>query len=192
MKAYYELSYVDSFGNGEYKYFYCTEEQIKDEAKKLFEEQLQFAVDEVKVKGCGVREKPFEFFNDCRGYIVKEVGFVLSHDINWKLLDINPDNKNVKNIYVLINRSHFTTSQYLGVYSNLKEAKKQLKQQLKKPNEIAKYDEDDEKLPNGICIKTDDGYMCSYFYWSKTSYEYDEWDIESNTNILTKKEIRKI
>ncbi len=192
MRAYYELSYVDSFGNGGYQYFYCTEEQIKAKAKELYESELKFAVDKDKAKECGVRKLPFELFDNCCGYIVKDVGFILSHNINWKLLDISPNSKNIRNIYLLSNQCHWATNEYLGVYTNLKEAKEQLKLQLKKPNELAKVDEDGKRLPNGVCKKTDFGYTCSYFYWSKTSYEYDEWDIESNTNVLIKKEINKI
>lgn len=193
MKAYYELSYIDSFGHGTYEYFYCTEEQIKQKAKELFEKEIEYAVDEEKAKESGMRNKPFEFDNDdCKGYIVKEVGFILSHDINWKLLDIDTNNRNVRNIYILTNQGHWATSEYLGVYTNLKEAKKQLKLKLDKPNELATTGEDDERLPNGICKKTDFGYSCSYYYWAKTSYEYDEWDIQANTNILTKKDIIKL
>lgn len=192
MKAYYELSYVDTFGHGSYQYFYCSEDQIKTEAKSLFDKEVKLAVSEDKVHECGMAKKAFEFdAENCKGYVVKGVGFVLPHHIDWKKLPFDPLNKNIKNIYILESQCHFMTSTYIGVYSNLKEAKKQMKQQLQKPSEIAKTDWDDKKLPNGIIKKTEYGYVCSYFYWEKTSYEYDEYDIAAISNILTVRKIAK-
>lgn len=192
MKAYYELSYIDDFGNGIYEYFYCSEEQIKEKAKDLFDKEFIHVISEDKIKDA-TSSKTYDFDNElCKGYITKDVGYVLAHYIDWKKLDIDTNKKRVKNIYLLSNQCHWATSQYLGIYTNLKEAKKQLKLKLEKPSELAKEDDDGNKLPNGICKKTDSGFVCSYFYWIKTSYEYDEWDIKANTNILTKKEITKL
>lgn len=189
MEAYYELSYVDEFGNGTYEYFYCTEKQIKEKAKCLFDKEVIFAVDEKGLEECGMAKEPFEFDDNCKGYIVKEIGFTLPHHINWKKLPFDEKNKKIKNIYVLLSQCHHMTSDYISVFSNLKEAKEQMKLQLEKPNELAKEDEDGKKLPNGIIKKTEYGYVCSYFYWSKTSYEYDEWDIEATSNTLTVKKV---
>ena len=193
MKAYYELSYVDVFGHGNYEYFYCTEEQIKVKAKALFDKEIVNVATEEQLKECGMSKKTFEFDNDkCKGYIVKEAGFVLPHHINWKKLPFDPLNKNIKNVYVLQSQCHYMTISYLDVYSNLQEAKKQMKAHLKEPSEIAKENEDGTKLPNGIVKKTEHGYICGYFYWEKTSYEYDEWDITSISNTLTVKKIKKV
>lgn len=191
-KAYYQLSYLDDFGSGSYEYFYCTEEQIKIKAKELFVSEIEFMISSDRLEDA-TSEKCYEFDeSDCKGYITKDVGFVLAHHIKWEKLDINSDNKRVKNIYMLSSISHWVVSDFLGIYTNLKEAKKQLKLKLEKPSELALEDDDGEKLPNGKCLKTDSGYACSYFYWSKTSYEYDEYDIERNTNILQKKTIVRL
>lgn len=157
----------------------------------MFEQELPLAVNEEALSADGRgNNKPFEFsIEECKGYVFKDVGFVLSHKIDWKLLDIDYKQK-IKNVWVLSNISDWT-EEHLGTYTNLKEAKRQLKLQLTKPHEIAIKDEDNKKLPNGICKKTDFGYSCSYFYWRKTSYEYDEWDISSNTNILRKKDVNR-
>lgn len=187
---FYELSYVDDFGNGSHDYFYCTEAEIKQKARSLFDKEVLFAVNEEGLKECGMAKKSFDFDDkNCKGYIVKEVGFTLPHHVDWKKLPFDSKNKNIKKIYVLKSQCHHMTSSYLDVYSNLLEAKKQMKLHLTKPSEIVKEDEDGRKLPNGIIKKTEHGYICSYFYWSKTSYEYDEWDIEAVSNTLTVKKI---
>jgi len=192
MKAYYELSYIDVFGNGNYDYFHCTEDEIKQKAKALFDKEVVFAVYERELKECGMAKNPFEFDNyTCNGYVVKKVGFILPHYINWKKLPFNPENKNIKNIYVLQEQCHNMRSSYIDVYSNLMEAKKQIKSHLKQPSELAKEDEDGVKLPNGIVKKTERGFVCSYFYWGKTSYEYDEWDIQAISNTLTVKKVHR-
>jgi len=114
MKEYYQLSYVDDFGNGNYQYFYCTEEQIKEKAKELFNEEITHVISEDKLDEATSR-KTHEFDDkSCKGYITKDVGFILAHYIDWKKLDISSNNKNVKNIYILTSPCHWGTSQYLG------------------------------------------------------------------------------
>lgn len=188
-KEYYQLSYLDDFGSGSYEYFYCTEDQIKIKAKEIFNSEIGFVISSDKLEE-STSNKCYEFDElDCKGYITKDVGFILAHHIKWEKLDINSDNKKIRNIYILSSISHWVVSDFLGIYTNLKEGKKQLKLKLEKPSELAIEDDNGEKLPNGICIKNNDDYVCSYYYWDKTSYEYEEYDIASNTNILQKKTI---
>lgn len=58
MKAYYELSYIDDFGNGIYEYFYCSEEQIKEKAKDLFDKEFIHVISEDKIKDATSSKTP--------------------------------------------------------------------------------------------------------------------------------------
>lgn len=183
-KELFNISYLDELGNGLNNYYIGTEQQVKKIVKDLFEEQ--------KLKACNDYEhmyaddtEPYFFDQDTyTGYVIKNVGFVLRHYIKW-----NKISSNIKKIpkYELVEHAYMC-SDNISKFSTLKNGLKKLKKvslESSKGYQLSDENVDGEPVRQGKIRKDKNGfYSCNYYYWTKVSYEHDEWDITSTNYLL--------
>lgn len=184
-KSLFQFSYLDDFGNGLQNYFYTTESQIKKMAKELFEKEKLKASTKKDEMMYSSDTDLFSFDEEsCTGYVIKEVGFVLKHYIDYKKIS---DNKCKSAIYELFEHQYMCKDT-VGIYYSLSKGLKKLKEislKASKGSTLATEDEEGNSVKNGKLTKDKRGnYHCNYYYWHKTSYEYDEYDISSTGYVL--------
>ena len=191
LKQYFKVSYLDEFGIGTINYYHGTFKQIQDIIKELFEsEKLKASSKDNDMYSADTPLYKFDE-NTYTGYVIKEVGFTLKHYITWKELNIK---QNIRFIYEL-SENHYMCKSLVSTSTSLKKALKKLKSFSKKEvkgSKLAEYDFDDNLLKHGSIKKTGNTYTCNYYYWEKTSYEYDEWDIKSTSFTLQKIKIKEL
>jgi len=198
MRSYYEISVIDDFGNGSREYFYTDESTIRKLAHKHYtREKKKASVGENEIEE--YKNTPlYEWSKDTStGYVIQHCGFTLKTKVEWKKLDLDL-NRYKNTLYVLDNVGHFMVVEHVTVFPSLKKGLNALKELSAKAvanTELAYEDEDGNKVKNGQVrhvIKNNrvSEYLCPYCYWVKTSYEYDEWDIQSTGFILRAKEVK--
>lgn len=198
MKCFYELSKIDDFKNGTREYFYTDEATIRKLAHKRYtSEKKKASIGENEIEE--YKDRPLYEWNKSTsmGYVIQHCGFTLKTKIEWKKLDLNL--KRYKNtLYVLDDVSHFMVADHINVFPSLKQGLNALKELSAKAvanTELAHEDEDGNKVKNGQIrhiVKNNrvTEYLCPYSFWVKTSYEYDEWDIQSTGFILHVKKVK--
>lgn len=198
MRYFYELLKIDDFGNGTREYFYTDEATIRKLAHKRYtSEKKKASIGENEIEE--YKDRPLYEWNKSTsmGYVIQHCGFTLKAKIEWKKLDLNL--KRYKNtLYVLDDVGHFMVMSHINVLASLKEGLKALKEHSAKAIkniELAKEDEDGNKVRNGQVrhvVKNNriTDYLCPYYFWEKTSYEYDEWDIRATGFILHVKKVK--
>lgn len=200
MKAYYELSKIDDFGNGSREYFYTDEATIRKLAHKHYSnEKRKASIGKKEIEE--YKDKPLYAWDKTTstGYVVQHCGFTLKTNIAWKKLDLTL-NRYKHTLYVLNDVGHFMVVDHIGVFDSLKVGLKTLKELSTKAVsniKLANEDEDGNKIKNGQVRRiVENGrvskYLCPYCFWEKTSYEYDEWDIKSTGFILHVKKVKKL
>lgn len=197
-KHYYEISIIDDFGNGSREYFYTDESTIRKLAHKHYtNEKKKASVGENEIEE--YKNKPLYEWSRATsmGYVVQHCGFTLKTSIQWKKLDLEL-NRYKNTLYVLDNVGHFMVVDHVGVFVSFKKGLNALRELSAKAvanTELAHEDEDGNKIRNGQIrhvIKNNrvSEYLCPYSFWVKTSYEYDEWDIQSTGFVLRVKEVK--
>ena len=201
---FYEIYIEDEFGNGNYQIYYAkNEELIKKLVFKLYTDEKKNVIKDVKKIEKENLDNNLPLFNwneeENSGYVTQDLGYVLKVSIGYNTLDLNSDKFKSK-IYTIKDREHYMCTEQLGYFLTLKEGKEKLKLLSKEKSfkrNLAEEDEDGYKVKHGIIRKhivenQKPFYSCNYFYWEKTSYEYEEYDFHSTGIILEEINIQKI
>ena len=194
MKSKYVLEVKDEFGFKKQRFYFCSENKIKQilfheyitlKAKAVQGDGLQRRCSKIHRKGI-LRDKQFNFFNlkpsqiktksvNDTYRVVLNVGFVLKHTISYKKLSADVEYQVVED--------NMQERIYHGFYNRTKaiyKASKIARKHLLKTTE-------DEEDKNTVYKKiTKNKIKYSFTYWYRCSYEYDEWD-ESGVSIIASK-----
>ncbi|AHJ13138.1 hypothetical protein [Sulfurospirillum multivorans] len=198
MKNYYELSMIDDFGSGIREYFYTNEATIRKLTYSRYKREKRKASVGDRDGDMHQNEPLFNWNKTTStGYVIQHCGFTMKNIIEWKKLDLGL--KRYKNsLYALDDVGHFMVVEHINVFASVKEGLKALRDHSSKAAqnvELAKEDEDGCKLRNGQVrhvVKDNRAteYLCPYHFWVKTSYEYEEWDLNATGFILHVKEVK--
>jgi len=177
----YRASIQDDWGGETIKYFKTSEEEMRIWLHEFFNQNSQ----EVEFDETYKEEQASLDLENLTARYFQNIGFVLGHNIVIsEATDLDPS----KCIYRVAHQYQHIDSE-IGLFQELQLAKDFLLQhieQKKSSYDLMKeedlIDEDIQSKQGELIELKDKGnnkYVASLFFMSKTSYEYDEWDVDS-------------